>query len=341
MKNIEIVANTDELTEEEWLELRRQGIGGSEVGAILGASRWATPYSIWLEKTGQGGARFQGNEATRIGKKLERPVAELYAETTNQAVIAIPIMIRNAKRPWMLANVDFFLIGDDEPEDKYPKGQVTDVKFGEHPEITGILEIKTGGMVGRTSSEWDNDGVPTNYAAQGAHYAAVTGVTRVIFAALLGGKGLTIRERDFDPKLLEDIAASEEIFWLENVINKIAPEPTGNDIDLELIRDQYGEAQPGTSMEADDFLADTIQAYAEAKQKLDQAEQRVKELRAKIELAIGTNEQVVYAGSTILTYKANKTSETIDTKAMIADNPELAARYKTQRPGARVLRIAK
>jgi len=36
-----------------WLEARRRTIGGSDVAAILGLSKWGTPFSVWLDKTGQ------------------------------------------------------------------------------------------------------------------------------------------------------------------------------------------------------------------------------------------------------------------------------------------------
>ena len=35
----------------EWLKERQQGIGGSEVAAVLGLSKWSTPFDVWLEKT--------------------------------------------------------------------------------------------------------------------------------------------------------------------------------------------------------------------------------------------------------------------------------------------------
>ena len=39
---------------DEWLDARRNGIGGSDVAAVLGANPWRTPLEVWLSKTGQG-----------------------------------------------------------------------------------------------------------------------------------------------------------------------------------------------------------------------------------------------------------------------------------------------
>ena len=34
-----------------WLDMRKQGIGGSDAGAIMGLNAYKSPYELWLEKT--------------------------------------------------------------------------------------------------------------------------------------------------------------------------------------------------------------------------------------------------------------------------------------------------
>jgi predicted phage-related endonuclease len=48
-----ILAKTLDMPREEWLVLRRKGIGGSDVSAILGINPWKTAMDVWLEKTGE------------------------------------------------------------------------------------------------------------------------------------------------------------------------------------------------------------------------------------------------------------------------------------------------
>ena len=48
-----ILAKTLDMPRDKWLELRRQGIGGSDAAAIMGLNPWKTPMDIWLEKTGE------------------------------------------------------------------------------------------------------------------------------------------------------------------------------------------------------------------------------------------------------------------------------------------------
>ncbi len=34
---------------EEWLKLRREGLGASDIPAVLGISPYKTPYQLWAE----------------------------------------------------------------------------------------------------------------------------------------------------------------------------------------------------------------------------------------------------------------------------------------------------
>ena len=39
--------------DEQWHLRRRLGIGGSEIGTILGLNKYQTPFDLWLIKTGR------------------------------------------------------------------------------------------------------------------------------------------------------------------------------------------------------------------------------------------------------------------------------------------------
>lgn len=60
------------------LELRKTGIGGSEIAAVLGESRFATPFDVWLSKT-QGWVQAE-TEDMRRGSFLEDGIARWYAQ---------------------------------------------------------------------------------------------------------------------------------------------------------------------------------------------------------------------------------------------------------------------
>ena len=70
---------TTHMTRKEWLLERRKSVGGSEVGAILGLNQWASPYSVWANKTGRVPDAVP-NEAMRQGTDLEEYVAKRFSE---------------------------------------------------------------------------------------------------------------------------------------------------------------------------------------------------------------------------------------------------------------------
>jgi len=48
-----VLASTENMSHDEWLRLRRQGIGGSDASVVCGISRYKSPMELWLDKTNQ------------------------------------------------------------------------------------------------------------------------------------------------------------------------------------------------------------------------------------------------------------------------------------------------
>ena len=323
---------TTEQTHEEWVAARLEGIGGSDAGAIVGASRYASQFSLYHEKRGSVVSEFTGNESTRWGNRLERSIAEEYAETYNASIVAYPVTLVNNDRPWQVANVDFFI------DPTFPAGVVTDVD-PKTTEVnpTAILEIKTNGLVGRASSDWDDGNYPETYAYQTMHYCAVTGLRNAVIAALVGGRGLQVRELEFSEEEIEALNGHEALFW-QMVQEGVEPEATGLGADFDTLKSLYPESV-GEVTEVTEFIADIVGEYAQAKSELDVVEAKTKALRAQIEQAIGDAEAITFNGSTLCTFKSTKSGETIDIKALEAELPEVAAKFKKAKPGYRVLRV--
>lgn len=75
--------------EYEWLNHRRFGIGASEVGVIVGASSFTSPYALWWRKKLDW--RIPQDESMRWGHLVEDPIAQLFAEEmTDSLYIAKP-----------------------------------------------------------------------------------------------------------------------------------------------------------------------------------------------------------------------------------------------------------
>ena len=101
-----------DLNREEWLKLRKTGIGGSDAGAICGLNPYAGAMSVYRDKTSEE-LSTEDNEAMRQGRELEEYVARRFTEETGLKVRRSNVMYRNREHPFMIADVDRLIIGRD------------------------------------------------------------------------------------------------------------------------------------------------------------------------------------------------------------------------------------
>ena len=60
---------TKDMSREEWLRMRKTGIGGSDAGAICGLNPYASAISVFHDKTTEE-LDLQDNESMRQGRDL-------------------------------------------------------------------------------------------------------------------------------------------------------------------------------------------------------------------------------------------------------------------------------
>jgi hypothetical protein len=113
----------------EWLALRQNGLGGSEIGGVLGQSDYMDPIKVYLNKIGEA-ETFKGNRFTRMGKLLEDLIAYMYCYWDPESpdcetmlineesgkkfrkVERVNGYITNEKYPWLYASLDRKIRGD-------------------------------------------------------------------------------------------------------------------------------------------------------------------------------------------------------------------------------------
>ena len=79
--------STKGMSREEWLKLRKTGIGGSDAGAICGLNPYSSPMKVYQEKTTEEDEDLDC-EAMRQGRDLEEYVARRFTETTGLKVVS-------------------------------------------------------------------------------------------------------------------------------------------------------------------------------------------------------------------------------------------------------------
>lgn len=248
-----------------WLKSRKAGVGGSDMSTILGLNRYATPYGLWLEKTGRTEPEdISGKWSVIRGNALENELRKRFRANHPEMIITdgTDKQFISREKPYLRASLDGILQRED--------GSL------------GILEIKTAG--GRRAGDWhDEDGnlrIPPYYLAQVEFYALVTGWTwGVVYAAIGDDEPVEIPfTADEEDMAAIDKAATE--FW-QHVTDGTPPELTGVDVDLaqsDLQPEGWERSEDG---ELEDLL-NRIDGYrteeTAAKKARTACETRVKEL---------------------------------------------------------------
>lgn len=263
----EVVVETEDLSREEWLRYRRQGIGGSDVAAIMGFSPFCTKRDLYYDKLGIKPAMDEEESnwvAKEVGHRLEDLVAEIFSKKTGLTVFPIRKMFRHPLYTFMLADVDFFI--------EFPDGTL------------GILECKTTNY--NCQDKWENDSVPINYEYQGRHYMSVMNIKKMYFACLYGNNEneFIIRYMERDLELEEEIIAEEEFFWKEQVEKKVEPPYVEKpDLVLESIRKHYGPAdKDADEVKLSQKHLTSIRNYMELKQKKSQLDSESRKLEERM-----------------------------------------------------------
>lgn len=205
---------------EEWLELRRGYIGGSDAAAVMGLNPYTSPYSLWAEKTGRVPG-FEGNITTKVGAYLEDLVAELFTEETGRKVRRDNHMLVNSDYPWACADVDRVVIGED-----------------------ALLEIKTTTALG-TMRKIRGGEIPEQYYCQVTHYLAVTGKQKAYIAVLINCRDFKVFEVERDEDEIKALMDAERAF-MELVHKDTPPAPIGLEADAETLQTLYPEGDGST-----------------------------------------------------------------------------------------------
>jgi putative phage-type endonuclease len=251
-----VCEDTDAVSREEWLELRRTGLGGSDAAASMGLSPYMSPVALYLDKVDP--QPDEDKEIFEAGRRAEPLITSWFADQNKLVVERQPVMLRSTKWNWMLANVDAF---------------VTNSETGE----IEILEAKNVGSY--NAKEWA-EGPPLHVRLQGQHYLAVTGLSRVYFAALIGGNKFTWFAVDRDEELIADMVKAEERMWTLITLQRM-PEIDGSESTKEALRAHYANATR-EEIEVDDEFVTLLQRRATQKAAIEIETQRLNEIENRM-----------------------------------------------------------
>lgn len=309
------LVNTQALSRDQWLDVRKGGIGSSDAAAAVGLHPYKSPLQLWMEKTGRDALlpKVDPDDATSPmywGTLLEPIVAAHYTRRTGLRVRRINAVLQHPVHPWMLANIDREVIGS---------------------LAVQILECKTAGYHG--ARLWE-DGVPEYVQLQVLHQLAVTGKPAADVAVLICGQELRIHRIERDDTMIAQLIALERRFW-HFVETDTAPPADGSDsadIALRALwpRDNGKTVDLTGDMEMSSAFSDLLAL----RQVLADAIAREAQVKQRIQQRMGETTTARFDAGEVR-WKRSKDSTAMDVDRLLVDQPGLADAYSVPRPGSR------
>lgn len=311
------LVSTKDLSREDWLAVRKQGIGSSDAAAACGIHPYLSMLELWMIKTGRMESNIdesiEGYSPLYWGNTLEPMVAKYYQEHTGNKVRRVNAILQHpdSDKAFMLANLDYAITGNDEVQ---------------------ILECKTAGEHG--AKLWKN-GVPLYVTCQVQHQLAVTGKQAAHICVLLCGHEAKIYKVERDERLIESIMKHERLFW-HYVETDTPPPPDHSESAARALKLLYPKPKPSSKIDlsADDSANSLFQQLLNHRMSIEALEQRHDQIKHQLQTLIKDNEVAIFDKGAI-SWKRSKDSIGLDSKAVIKAHPELLIQFGKTKQGSR------
>lgn len=309
------LVKTQNLERDQWLAVRKGGIGSSDAAAAVGLHPYKSALELWLEKTGRdaGLPKVDPHDETSPmywGTLLEPIVAAHYTKRTGHRVRRINAVLQHPAEHWMLANIDREVVG------------ASDVQ---------ILECKTAGFNG--ARLW-TDGVPEYVQLQVMHQLAVTGKRAADVAVLICGQELQIHRIERNETMISQLIELERQFW-RHVERDQAPPADGSDSADVALRALYtSDAGQTVDFSQDLEMAQAFWSLLGVRQVIAVKLALESQFKQQIQQRMGDASRAVFETGEV-SWKRSKDSKVVDVEKLLADHPALKNTYATTRPGSR------
>ncbi|WP_151721027.1 YqaJ viral recombinase family nuclease [Acinetobacter ursingii] len=312
---------------ETFLANRKKGIGGSDVAAILGLSKYKSPYQLWLSKTNRDNGDDEQSEPAYWGNQLEDIVAKEFAKRQGVKIQRVNQQIIHPEFNWMIANIDRAVINPEISGNvRFKDGRLT---------TDQLLECKTANQyLAKLWGDEYTEAVPDYYLTQCQWYMGVTRTELCSLAVLIGGQKFRTYQIKFDEELFAMLRAECSAFWHSNVLADVPPPPSTFDDVLH----RWSKHNPDTSIKADNELLGLVDEYQDWQKDVKGAEKHLEQLKVAICTRLADKEMIIDGDKRIATFKYQERI-TLDSKALKAAHPEIWQQF-VKTSSTRVLRIS-
>jgi predicted phage-related endonuclease len=292
-------------------DLRPFTIGASDVPAIVGLDPFLSPYALGCRKLGLTRAPATSPAALN-GLRLEEAHAAMIEDDGWPVLPAPTAGFVHPDLPWLHVHPDAF-VGLVLHEGRKHKG------------FRAPLELKARGRA-------PDDALKTRDTIQVSVQMAVLGTPRGMVSTLHGGYGGITREHwfvDEDAELFGMLVDECERFRALLAKGRL-PAPDGSATAHEAIRERYAEARKGETVR----LNREQWAHVLAIRELDETIRRAKEQRERhaqiVQDAMGEATEAISPLDTVAARWRPVASSRVDTKALRAAHPAIAAEFTGQ-----------
>ena len=292
--------STLNLDKESWLKYRKQGIGGSDAGAVCGLNPYRTAIQVYYDKTSDS-IEDVDNEAMRQGRELEEYVAKRFCEASGKKVRRANAMFYDEKNLFMLADVDRMIVGEN-----------------------AGLECKTASPY--SEEKWRDDKIPLSYQLQCYHYMSVCNADSWYIAVLIYGRDFKYYRIERDDEVIENLIRIEKEFWNEYVLKQVIPDPDGSKTADVAIAERFKESKsitiPLTGFD------ERLERRQELLSLLEKIETEKRQIDQELKLYLGDAE-IAENESYRVSWK-NISRSSIDEKRLKAEQPEIYEKYRRE-----------
>ena len=292
------LVSTKNLTREEWLKFRKNGIGGSDAAAVCGMNPYSSAMKVYYDKICDT-VEEQSNESIRQGNDLEDYVAQRFMEATGLKVRRSNYIYQNSQYPFMIADVDRMVVGED-----------------------AGLECKTASAY--NADKWKDGEIPLHYIIQCYHYMAVTGKRTWYIAAVILGKEFVYRKLEWDDGIIDKIIEHESDFWINHVVKRIIPEPDGSKVCNSILDAYFNSAIKSSSIELVGF-DDKLKRREEIMAVIEELQQEQNQIEQEVKLYMKDNENAV--SDSYRVSWSNVETTRLDTKRIKQEMPQVYNDY--------------
>jgi putative phage-type endonuclease len=254
----------------EWHSARRDGLGGSEIAAVMGLSPFESRFSLWHRKAGRLGPVAQ-NDEMYWGTVLEPVVAAEFGRRHPELVLTPSGMWRHHERTYQLGQPDR-LLGDGD-----------------------LLEVKTA----RYDDDWGTEGtdeIPVYYRAQVQWYLDCLGARRCHVAVLITGTDYREYLVEYDPTDAEAMRAAA-VEFMASLHTGTRPDIDEHSATYEAVRALHPDIHP----ESVDLPPAVAIAYLDALAAHKDAEAEKRRTAALVADAMGSAQKARHLGAVIAT----------------------------------------